>query len=269
MKRRVWWIIASVILVIGIGFLLFPPVSNSIGKLKSNAAADALDRLKDSVIDSFVTDDGEEITTAEEAIEAGCTDENGRPVTPDGLSVMFQEDIERLKADSIAYNEWIKTHQGEYETTQYENAVFLMEDYGVYDGVYCYLEAPAIGLRLPVYLGASEYLMSYGAAHLYGTSLPVGEGSLNAAVAGHTGYIGRIFFDDLRSLQTGDEVSVTTYWGEDRYRVADTMTVRQDDYGPLMIQEGRQLLTLITCISDGEGGFDRYLVICEKTKQQQ
>ena len=266
MKRRVWWIIASAILVIGIGFLLFAPVSNSIGRMKSNAAANELDRQKNSAVDSYTIGNGEEITTAKEAIEAGCADENGRPVTPDGKSVMFSEDIERLKADSIAYNGWLLTHQGEYETTQYGNMVFLLEDYGIYDGVYCYLEAPAIGLRLPVYLGASEYLMSYGAAHLYGTSLPVGEGDHNAAIAGHTGYIGRIFFDNLRSLSIGDEVSVTTYWGTDSYRVTDTMVVSQDDTQPMTIQEGRKLLTLITCISDGEGGFDRYLVICEKNQ---
>ena len=267
MRRRILLIIASVILVIGLGFLLFAPVSNTIGRLRSNAAADALDLKKEQITDGFEADDyeGDMVTTAEEAIALGFTDENGRPVLPDGRSVMFQEDVDRLKADSAAYNEWLKKHQGEYETTRYENAVFLMEDYGVYDGVYCYITAPVIGLRLPVYLGASDYLMSYGAAHLYGTSLPVGEGDYNAAVAGHTGYIGRIFFDNLRSLSVGDEVTVTTYWSEDTYRVADTMTVSRDSWDALMIRPGRQLLTLITCISDGEGGFDRYLAICEKT----
>lgn len=266
MRRKIWIVIAAVILVIGFGFLLFAPVSNSIGKRKANAAADGLDKNKESLTDSFVTDQGEVIASMEEAAEAGYVDENGYPITPEGAPVLFTADMERLKADSVRYNEWLKSHQGEYETTQYENAVFLLEDYGIDDGVYCYMEAPVIGLRLPVYLGASEYLMSYGTAHLYGTSLPVGEGDYNAAVAGHTGYIGRIFFDNLRSLSVGDEVTVTTYWGKDIYTVADTMTVPQDNADALLIQPGRQLLTLITCVSDGKGGFDRYLVVCEKNR---
>ena len=128
MKRKICFILASVFLVAGIGLLLFPPVSNTIGKVKSNTAADALDNLKNSTTDSFVTDDGEKITSAKGAIDASCVDGSGRPVTPQGEPVLFTEDVERLKGDSIAYNEWLRSHQGEYETTQYENAVFLLED---------------------------------------------------------------------------------------------------------------------------------------------
>ena len=265
MKRRILLIIACVLLLAGLGFLLFPPVSNLIGNMRSNAAADELEKNRLSITDGIVTDEGETVSSYEEAIARGLVDEKGRPVTSDGLSVLFEEDIERLKKDSLDYNEWLFSHAGEYETTQYENAVFFLEDYGIFDGVYCYITAEKIGLRLPVYLGASEYLMSYGAAHLYGTSLPVGAGEYHAAIAGHTGYVGRIFFDNLRALSVGDTVTVTTYWGEDVYTVRQTRVVEENDAQALQLQKGRQLLTLITCISDPEGGFDRYLVICEKT----
>ena len=57
-------------------------------------------------------------------------------------------------------------------------------------------------MRLPIYLGANSSNMSYGAAHMSATSLPIGGKNTNAVLAGHTGYIGRIFFDNLRNLKS-------------------------------------------------------------------
>ena len=82
-------------------------------------------------------------------------------------------------------------------------------------------------------------------------------------LAGHTDYIGRIFFDNIRNLDTGDEVIVRNYWEDITYRVIDRKIVAEDEVDDLLIQTDRQLLTLVTCIR-GEDGFDRFLVICEK-----
>ena len=64
--------------------------------------------------------------------------------------------------------------------------------------------------------------MSYGAAHMSATSLPIGGKNTNAVLAGHTGYIGRIFFDNLRNLKIGDWVSITNYWDTLNYKVVET-----------------------------------------------
>ena len=140
-----------------------------------------------------------------------------------------------------------------------------MSDYGL-SNFYCFLSAPSIDLYLPVYLGANDPMMASGAAHLSGTSLPIDQKSTNSAIAGHTGYIGRIFFDNIRRLEIGDTVSIHNYWEDIDYQVIDYKIVAADVTDDIYIQEGRQLLTLITCIYSGYGDdFDRYLVICEKT----
>ena len=59
------------------------------------------------------------------------------------------------------------------------------------------------------------------AAHLTYTSLPIGGESTNCVLAAHTGYIGRIFFDYIRYLNVGDEVTVTNLWNKLTYRVTD------------------------------------------------
>ncbi len=276
MKRslKILTAIAVVILLAGVGFLLFPPVSNFIGQKQADAVADTYDKAVESITESVSAEDGTVISSYEEAVEHGLVDDEGYPVAAVnddgscGERIVFALDLERLKQDSLAYNTMLLTGQGTADTIQYERPAFELYKYGLYDEVYCTISAPAIGLRLPVYLGASDEMMSYGAGHLYGTSLPVGNMDANVAVAGHTGYIGRIFFDHIRNLEIGDEVELTTWWDTFSYRVVKYTIVKENDSEYLMIQPGRQLLTLITCSYDGEGNMNRYLVVCEKVKPE-
>ena len=108
--------------------------------------------------------------------------------------------------------------------------------------------------------------MSYGAAHMFGTSLPTGGKATNSAIAGHTGYIGRIFFDNIRSLKVGSEVIVTTYWSRLHYKVTGSTVITPTDTKDLVLDGDSQKLELLTCIDNGKGGFDRYVVLCERAK---
>ncbi len=264
MWKKILTIIASLMLIVGLGFLLFPPISNLIGKQQAESISDTFDRSKASAVKTY-----KDVETAEEAREEGYIDEEGYPINEEGERVsdekiVFAVDLERLYADSVAYNNNLKKGQGTVDDLDYSDPALSLEDYGIFDGVYCYISAPTIGMRLPVYLGANDYMMSYGAAHLASTSLPLDDKNTNCAIAGHTGYIGRIFFDNLRGLAIGDTVTITNYWDEIDYRVIETKVVSPYDSSDVYIKKDRQVLTLITCISAGNGLFNRYLVICEK-----
>lgn len=264
MWRKILTIIATIMLVVGLGFLLFPPISNFFGKMQAESISDAFDRSKSSVVEEY-----KDTKTAKEAHEKGIIDDEGYPIDEKGERVsedkiVFHADLARLYADSVAYNEGLKKGQGTVYDLDYSDSALDLEDYGIFDGVYCYISAPTIGMRLPVYLGANDLLMSYGAAHLASTSLPLDDKNTNCAIAGHTGYIGRIFFDNLRGLDLGDTVTITNYWDEIDYSVIDTKVVSPYDSSDVYIKKDRQLLTLITCIPAGNGLFNRYLVICEK-----
>lgn len=270
MRRKILIIIASITLLAGLGFLLFPPVSNFIGQKKAEEAAEKYDKQAQSVVQTVTAEDGEVIDSYEKAAEHGCVDPEGYPVsfvhTEDngsvsyGERIIYQLDLDRLLADSLEYNKMLLTGQGGSDTIRYDRSAFDLKKYGISDEIYCYISAWTVGLQLPVYLGASDEMMSYGAGHLYGTSLPVGDTDSNVAVAGHTGYIGRIFFDNIRNLQIGHEVKVTTWWETTTYHVVDFKTIRANDSSDLLIKPGKQLLTLITC----EDKDIRYVVICEK-----
>ena len=119
-------------------------------------------------------------------------------------------------------------------------------------------------MELPIYLGASEDNMAVGAAHLTNTSLPIGGKSTNCVLAAHTGYIGRVFFDYIRYLNIGDEITITNFWDTLSYRVTDKQNYKKYESSNCYITDGKDLLTLITC---AHGGADRYYVIhfCRNT----
>ncbi|MBR1482431.1 MAG: class C sortase [Ruminococcus sp.] len=268
MWRRVLIIIAAVLLTAGVGFLLFPTISNFIGQQRANSVIAEYSEALDHVIDGE-NDLGITAETYEEALEKGEIDKEGYPIDQSGnrtadYTITFRVDIDRLYRDSKAYNASLIHHQGTVDTINYGSAALDLSRYGIPNNQYGYLSAPSIDMSLPVYLGANDYVMSFGAAHLNGTSLPIDEKNTNVAIAGHTGYIGRIFFDNIHRLNLGDRVSFTNYRETIDYEVVDYKSVSPRDTGDLYIQDGRQLLTLITCTPDGYGGFARYLVICEK-----
>ena len=276
MKLKTWkkilLIIAFLMMLTGIGLMLFPPVSNYVGQQNANAAIEEYSETLDNVIsdDSPLKETlGITADTYEEAVERGEIDREGYPIdvvthtrTYDS-PVSFRDDLDRLYRDSKEYNASILYHQGTVDTSDYTKAALKMSSYGL-SNVYGYLSAPSIDLYLPIYLGASDDVMNYGAAHLYGTSLPIDEKDTNVAIAGHTGYIGRIFFDNIRHLDIGDTVSFTNYWETIDYSVVNTKVISPTQTDDFIIQPGRQLITLITCTPAGGGKFNRYLVIAEK-----
>ena len=105
--------------------------------------------------------------------------------------------------------------------TSYRQASLNLYEYGVPNNIYGYISASSIGMELPIYLGATDDNMAFGAAHLTYTSLPIGGESTNCVLAAHTGYIGKVFFDDIRYLQIGDVVTITNYWDKLNYKVTD------------------------------------------------
>ena len=95
-------------------------------------------------------------------------------------------------------------------------------------------------MELPIFLGATDDNMAFGAAHLTYTSLPIGGESTNCVLAAHTGYIGRVFFDDIRYLQIGDVVTITNYWDKLTYKVTDKQIYKKYESSiiPALKREG-------------------------------
>ncbi len=254
MRYKVLAVVALILVTVSLSLFAYPNVSKQVIQKKNDEIIEQFDEITDDVQDG----------DREEAIEDGVINEDGYMIDDSGeilsdYPVVFQKDLDRLYEDSVAYNEALKERQD--LDVDFSNAALDLTNYGIYDGVYGYINAPAIGLNVPIYLGASDGNMAWGGSHLMNTSLPLGGESTNTVIAGHTGYFGMVVFDYIPSLNIGDTVSVTTYFDTLDYRVISKKEITATETNDVYIVKGKDLLTLITCARMGKS---RYEVVCER-----
>lgn len=254
--RKILLTVATIFLIVGIGLVLFPPLSNWYGIKVANDISEDFDKGISNIQKGSYA----------EAKKKGLVDDEGIATDGSGDLMFYDADIKRLKEDSIKYNEMLKVNQRDKLTSKfsYEQPSLKLSKYGIFNGVYGYVEAPTIDMKLPIYLGTGRNHMNYGAAHLTYTSLPIGGDTTNCVLAGHTGYVGRIFFDNIRNLSVGDTVKVRNYWEKISYKVTSTKVITPKQADDIFLKEGKDMIILMTCISNSSGGFDRYLVFCER-----
>lgn len=120
------------------------------------------------------------------------------------------------------------------------------------DGVMGTISLPSINVTMPIYHGTGEEGLEHGVGHLQGTALPVGGASTHCVLAGHTGLPTARIFDALDRVSQGD-VFVLSVLGEKlAYRVCDIQVVLPEETDGLVAQEGRDLVTLVTCTPYGK-----------------
>ncbi len=251
MKNTLKWV-AILLLLFSFILALYPTISRLLTKKSCSKATTDFDSAVDYIQEG----------NFEEALEKGIINEKGYLKNSEyELPVLFKEDIDRLYQDSLVYNEALKENQNFSKSSVFEFASLNLTTYGIYSGMYGYLNIDSIELALPIYLGATDNNMRYGVAHLNMTSLPTGGTGTNTVIAGHTGYIGKTFFDNIRYLTEGDEVVIKNYFNTLHYRVSLIKNVESTALHEIFIDENKDLLTLMTCSNSGT---TRLLVICER-----
>ena len=72
----------------------------------------------------------------------------------------------------------------------------------------------------------------------------------------------------LGAKQVGDLVYIKNVWEELAYKVTAIRIVYQDDIDAILIQPGKDMVMLMTCHPPNTGGRYRYLVYCERAKNE-
>lgn len=166
----------------------------------------------------------------------------------------------------VAYNESIyaENQSGMVNLQSFEKQSFVLQNYGLKDEVFGVISVPAIELSMPIYLGANRANMAIGAALMTETSLPIGTPNSNAVICGHRGWNGASYFLHIDKIQIGDTVTITNLWEELEYKVVSTKIITPYDLDAVKIQEGKEMITLLSCHPVASGGKQRYLVFCER-----
>ena len=118
-------------------------------------------------------------------------------------------------------------------------------------GVMCYVDIPKIGVYLPVEHGTSADTLEKSVGHVVGTSLPVGGASTHAVLSAHSGMASSKLLSDIDQLAVGDTFYIHVLGEVLAYQVDNIATVLPTDTGLLQIEDGKDLVTLVTCTPFG------------------
>ena len=147
----------------------------------------------------------------------------------------------------------------------YEQPTIDLSEYGIEDDIIGFISLPTINIELPIYLGANKINMMKGAVHLTETSYPIGGPNTNSVIAAHRGQTVRQF-REIHKIQIGDEVIVTNFRETLTYRAVQIKIIWPYETAAILIQPGRELLSLFSChpLGDDTPRNQRYLVVCER-----
>ena len=220
MKRKILTVLAILLGLAGLGVLLYPSVSNWMEQAKQRRQIAAYQEAQAQM---------EQKRRAALLAEA---DRYNQKLAELGISfdMLGEAEKEALLIDGKSYDE-----------------LLLAED----SGVMGYLEIEKIKLKLPIYHGVSEEALESGVGHLEGTSLPVGGETTHAILFGHRGLPSAKLFTDLDQLEEGDHFLIHVLNETLCYEVDKISVVKPEETSSLAVEEGKDLVTLLTCTPYG------------------
>lgn len=212
MKKHLATIVLVLILLAGLSLLLYPTFSNWWNSFHSSKA---------------ISDYSEQVAQLD------------------------QEQYTELWDAAIAYNKDLQNKGNVFQVTDAQRAAYsqLLNVGG--NGVMGYIEIPSIDVSLPLYHGTSESILQVAVGHLEWSSLPTGGEGTHCVVSGHRGLPSARLFTDLDDLRTGDQFMIRVLDELMTYEVDQILIVDPDDVDDLLIEEGKDLVTLVTCTPYG------------------
>ena len=130
--------------------------------------------------------------------------------------------------------------------SSYENSLNIAGD-----GMMGIVEIPKIDIKLPIYHGTSDEVLQKAAGHLEGSSLPIGVENTHAVISAHRGLPSASLFTDLDQLEIGDHFLIHVLDETLCYEVDQILVVDPEDTSALAVEDGEDLMTLLTCTPYG------------------
>lgn len=160
----------------------------------------------------------------------------------------MEQEVEELEAGIASARDYNRQlfETGKIDLERYENELNLFGN-----GMMGSIEVPRISLKLPIYHGTEEEILARGIGHLRETSLPAGSENSHSVLTGHRGLPNAQLFTRLDELEQGDVFSVKINQETWNYRVIEISIVKPENTELLKIQEGKDLVSLVTCTPYG------------------
>lgn len=234
----------GLVLLAGLGLLLYPTVADWVVRWNLEREMDAYD--------AEVAAQMAEGSTGADLDEAHAYNDELSEKSEGEVRVdMLLQEL----ADAREYNEGL-VEWSPWEITANPDAYADLERYESLlnprgDGIMGYISIDSIDVSLPIYHGTSDAELQVGAGHLIGSSLPVGGPSTHAVIAAHSGLPSARMFDRLEELSEGDVIILSVLGQRLGYAVDSRQVVEPDEVEALTIEDGEDLVTLVTCTPYG------------------
>ena len=211
-KKHISTIIIALIFLAGLGFLLYPTVSNLWNRAHQSRAIATYTKQVEKLDDS--------------------------------------QNKEMLKA-ARKYNKSLLKKSDHWKLSKKDKKKYesLLDVSGI--GIMGYIEVPKIDCSLPIYHGTDEGALQIAIGHLEGSSLPVGGKSTHCVLSGHRGLPSARLFTDLDQMEEGDVFVLNVLGRKLAYEVDQIKVVLPDEMSDLEIVQGKDLCTLVTCTPYG------------------
>ena len=119
------------------------------------------------------------------------------------------------------------------------------------DGMMGIVEIPKIDVKIPIYHTTEDEVLQKAAGHLEGSSLPVGGESTHSVISAHRGLPSATLFTDLDQMEEGDHFLLHILDDTLCYEVDQILVVEPKQTESLAVEEGEDLVTLLTCTPYG------------------
>ena len=158
-----------------------------------------------------------------------------------GIKLMWGEKIDTalILANKVAITTNEKANQEQTTTISEEKK--SLENYPEYGTQYATIEIQRIGANLPVYFGDTLDILKKGVGHSSGSYFPGEGGSIL-----YMGHNSKKVFRRFSELQIGDEIKVTTTYGEYNYKIYDMQLINETDTDKVPIQRNEEILMVYT-----------------------
>lgn len=218
MNDKLRKLLRAVIILIGIGILVYPSLSEFLQQQNASRAVTSYDntvkKTEQARLDALL-----EEARAYNRMLASATGFRKPPVDANGNPISLESYEQMLNLNG--------------------------------DGMMGYLTIPKLNTTIRVYHGTDESVLQIGVGHLRNTSLPVGGESSHAVLSGHRGLPTADLFTDLDRLEIGDTFFLKMLDQTLCYTVDQIVTVLPDKTEELAIREGEDYITLVTCTPYG------------------
>lgn len=169
----------------------------------------------------------------------------------DQVANLGEAEFEQMYLDAVEYNKSLLSRSNAYTLTdeQKNNYDALLNVSGT--GIMGYIEIESLDVTLPIYHGTSDGVLQIAVGHLDWTSLPVGGTSSHCVLSGHRGLPSAKLFTDLDKLHEGETFTLNVLDETLTYEVDQIRIVLPQETEDLVIVDGKDYCTLVTCTPYG------------------